>query len=391
MRIALDVRISQFPPYSYRGFGYVTKNLTRHLLENDPENDYFLLGYKNLVEDLELDKANNFKKLTSIPFITGRYWFQLYKKWQFLEAWLMSRTLKKNNVDILLTFATGDRDFRIPTGSHKTIMVFYDLIPWKFKEVYLPTKADRQEYLNSLKQFEKAEAILTISESAKTDLLSQINFSPDKIFVVYPGLERKIDQVDPESTKSKLTEKYNIKGEYILHLGGYDFRHNVERVLKAYQQLNDAYKDKYQLVLAGNVQSAAAAKDKLSNLIKELHLEDQVLFTGFIDDQDIPSLYSQARVFVAPSLYEGFGLPMMDAMKYNCPVVTSNNSALGEIASEAALTVNPASVAEISGALDKILSDEKLRDDLIKKASLHVKTFNWLKATDKTKEIFKTI
>ena len=385
MRIALDVRIAQFPPYSYRGFGYVTKNLTKILLEKYRDRyEFYLLGYNGL--DYDLGLPNNYKKLIYFPLVKGKSLFRFYKHIQFIEKRLVKKMLEKNKVDILLTFSTGDSDIRIPIGNYKIIMIFHDMIPWIFKNEYLKTEKSKKKYFTYLKNFRKADKIFTVSESSKNDLISTINLSKNKVFVAYNGTNYSQSKVSYNKNNIK---KYDIKGKYILHIGGYDFRKNVKRIIEAYNKLDFKIKSAYKLVLAGNI--PLFVKKELDLLVDRLKLNNNIVFTGFLDDNDLPSLYYHASIFVFPSLYEGFGLPIIDAMKYNCPIITSNNSSLSEIAQDVSILVNPLKTNEISDAIEKILTNNVFKNNIIKKASERVKIFTWENAALETIKIFNKL
>ncbi|MFA6296294.1 MAG: glycosyltransferase family 1 protein [Patescibacteria group bacterium] len=384
MKIALDVRIAQFLPYSYRGFGYVAKNLTKSLLEKHSGNhEFFIIGYNNF-SNFSILNLEKYTILKPLSFIDSNIYFNFYRNFQFIESYLLKKTLEKNNVDILLTFSTGDSDFRIQKGNYKVIRVFFDMIPLIFEKQYLRSEKLKKKYLNYLQSFTDSNAILAISESAKNDLLSKIKFDRNKVFVAYPGVDVRFDKLEKSNIK-----KYGIEGKYILHLGGYDFRKNVKMILESYNKLDLDIKNNYKLILAGKIPTND--KIELDSIISKLNLKKNVIFAGFIDNKDLPNLYRNAALFVFPSLYEGFGLPVADAMRFGCPVVTSDNSSLKEIANIGAILVDPLDTDSIKNAMTKILSDSDLRNELIKKSHENVKRFTWDRAALKTIDIFANL
>jgi glycosyltransferase involved in cell wall biosynthesis len=158
-------------------------------------------------------------------------------------------------------------------------------------------------------------------------------------------------------------------------VGGYDYRKNVGSIIEAFARLrNDIIKD-FQLILVGDI--GQSQKDTLMTSAKKYSMQNQVIFPGFIPDHELSYLYRNAAALIYPSLYEGFGLTVLEAMANNCAVITSDNSSLGEVAKDFALTFDPTDVDEISKAMDRIITDKNLRETLKKNAVGYAKTYNW--------------
>jgi len=236
----------------------------------------------------------------------------------------------------------------------------------------------------------KAARIFTISQSSKDDILKQYNKSPEDVVVTYPGIK---ESVMSDVTKKQLQKKFDISENYILFVGTIQPRKNIERLIEAFAQLKNSSRLRsnnkdLELVIVGKkgwlYEPILAAPEKYN-------VSDSVKFLEFVSNEDLPALYTHALFFVLPSLYEGFGLPVVEAMKYGCPVITSNVSSLPEAGGDAALYVNPESVEDIAGAMEKLLGNTKLREQLVKKGYEHIKQFSWEKAAEKTLEVLQEV
>lgn len=226
----------------------------------------------------------------------------------------------------------------------------------------------------------KASRVITISQSSKDDIIKAYKVLPEKIKVIHLGLK----EIDMDYSSQSL-QKYGIDKKYILFVGTLQPRKNISRLIEAYSLLPQKIKEEYSLVIIGK--KGWLYEDILRAPEKHKVLE-KVLFLDYVSDQDLPQFYKNAKVFVLPSLYEGFGLPVLEAMRYDCPVITSNVSSLPEAGGEAALYFDPENVHDIKNKIEMVLTDEKLREKMIEKGKIHYKKFTWEKAA---KEVLETI
>lgn len=206
----------------------------------------------------------------------------------------------------------------------------------------------------------RADHIITVSERSKRDLVELYGVSPEKITVTYEGASEEFGPLDKDQAKATVERRYGISGEFILYLGRLQGRKNLTRLVQAYARVRKAGCT-HKLVLAGKVDSLF--QPTLSR-IRELRLENEVLLPGYIEAQDLPSMYNAAQVFVYPSLYEGFGLPVVEAMACGTPVVTSRGTSLEEVAGDAAVLVDALDEGSIAEALIRVLTDSTLRTQL---------------------------
>ncbi len=245
----------------------------------------------------------------------------------------------------------------------------------------------------SIKQ---ARKIITISDSSKNDIINEYNIDPRKISVVYPGLKFEVQNHKSEiNSKLKmqnsklLKEKYNINSPYILFVGTLQPRKNIVRLVEAFAELttkNPKLKSDLDLVIVGR---RGWNYEEILKSPKKFGVEKKVHFIENVTDNDLPTFYKNAEIFVLPSLYEGFGLPVLEAMRYGCPVVTSNVSSLPEAGGDAAIYFNPNDTNDIADKINKVLGDEKLREEMIKKGYEQIKKFSWEKSAREVLQVLE--
>jgi glycosyltransferase involved in cell wall biosynthesis len=232
----------------------------------------------------------------------------------------------------------------------------------------------------------KAQAIITVSENSKKDIVKMLKVPDGKIEVAPNSVEDRYQPVSDFKALERIKKKYEITKEYIFNLGNLKPHKNISGLLKAYSQLSSNLKDKYQLVIVGKKERYFNA---LANLAKELQLD--TLFIDYVQDPDLPALLSSAEFLVFPSFYEGFGIPVLEAMACGCPVVSSNTSSMPEVLGDAALFFNPYHVEEMSLAIRKMLEDENLRNKFRQKGLERVRLFTLEKAAKKILDVFESV
>src|SRR5512133_1042821 len=189
-----------------------------------------------------------------------------------------------------------------------------------------------------------------------------------------------------------MREGYGISGNYVLYFGGFDVRKNVGRVIRAYHAARPNFARPHQLVLAGSMGLIGhPLYPDPRPLVEQLGLQDEVVVTGRVSEEEKQLLFSGASAFVFPSLYEGFGIPVLEAMACGAPVITSNSSSLPEVAGDAALLVDPTSVDGIAGAITRRLEDQALRDDLRERGARRAALFNWDDSAAKTLDVYRQV
>jgi glycosyltransferase involved in cell wall biosynthesis len=235
-----------------------------------------------------------------------------------------------------------------------------------------------------------AEKILTISEASKSDIMKIYGIKSDKIVVTPLGVRDDLGSNAPNITMEKVSKKYSLKKPYILFVGTLQPRKNIERLVEAYSLLK-AQKETLadiELVIVGK---KGWLYEPILAAPKKYGVVNSVKFLDFVPDEDMAELYAHAECFVLPSLYEGFGLPVLEAMKHGAPVATSNVSSLPEAGGDAALYFNPEDAQEIADTMKKILEDKKLRTTMITKGYTQIKKFSWEKTASQTLEVLKSV
>ena len=281
------------------------------------------------------------------------------------------------------------------SGKCKTVTTFHDLSFEKYPEFYSANKNYWHFSMNPKKQARETDKIIAVSESTKNDLVELYNINPEKIKVIYSGVnlslrEARMSVANEMATKqsrdyaqeTKVRKKYNLPEKYILYLGTLEPRKNIIGLIKAFELFNIKYSIlNIKLVIAGS--KGWLYKD-IFKTVENSPVKKDIILTGFIDDQDKSALYSLADLFVYPSFYEGFGFPPLEAMACGTPVITSNVSSLPEAVGNAAITINPYNLDELYRAMEMVLTDENLKNNLIKKGHEQAKKFSWQKCARET-------
>ncbi len=233
----------------------------------------------------------------------------------------------------------------------------------------------------------QAQKIFTISSSSRSDIIKSYKAKPDNVVVTYPGIREAI--AGKEITMDELQKKYTISSKYILFVGTLQPRKNVARLIEAFSLLKKEKKyEDVELVLVGK---KGWLYEDILIAPKKYDVVSSVRFLDFVPNEDLPSLYKNAQCYVLPSLYEGFGLPVLEAMKYGCPVITSNVSSLPEAGGDAALYIDPENAKDIAEKITKILDNKDTREEMIKKGYEHLKKFSWEKAAKETLQVLQTL
>lgn len=274
------------------------------------------------------------------------------------------------------------------------VISIMDLAFFHFPEYF--TKKDLAQ-LHSWTSYsvKKAKAIIAISKATKSDIINLYHVGDEAIHVIYPGI-KSIDSLTPHIYPMKeLQNKYGISECFVLFVGTLQPRKNIVRLIEAFSiVVRDQYhvskkeKEKLQLVVVGK---KGWEYEEILQAPKKYGILERVKFLDFVPDEDLALLYQNALCFVWPSLYEGFGLPILEAMKYGCPVITSSVSSLPEAGGDAALYVDPLDVQDIAHKVEKVLSDTKLRADMIEKGKTQVKKFSWEKAAKETLAVLEKV
>jgi len=230
----------------------------------------------------------------------------------------------------------------------------------------------------------KSNRIITISESSKSDIIKSYKLNSDKVKVVYPGVKDDLSGNKKELNMEDLSKNFNVNSKYILFVGTLQPRKNIVRLIEAFSKIDSDVL----LVIIGR---KGWQFEEILNAPNKYSVKDRVIFLENVSDGDLPSFYKNAELFILPSLYEGFGLPVLEAMKYDCPVITSNVSSLPEAGGDAALYVDPKDTDDISKNMQKLLDDKELRSELVKKGKEQVRKFSWENSAKETLKVLEEV
>lgn len=271
----------------------------------------------------------------------------------------------------------------------KTVVTVHDL-----GAEYLPHlhQLKQRIYLKAMTHYQLHQAthIIAVSKATKSDLIKKVALSPSAITTIYEGIDTTFFKPKSFKESQKILQKYSLQpNSYFFFVGTIQPRKNLANLIRGYANfLTTTNASKVQLVLGGG---KGWLSEDIYLLPKQLGIEDKVKFIGRVDDQDLPSLYSHALALTYPSLFEGFGLPILEAYSCHCPVLTSNCSSMPEVAGNAAILVDPLDVNQISQGLQQLFTDKRLIENNIKKGIKQLKKFSWEKSAKQTLSLLETV
>lgn len=374
MRIGFDIR-----PFLRQatGIGIYFKNLLFELANIDSENQYYLFSssYKDRFYRDELPP------FSLCEFRDARYPVKLINfLWQKL-GWPPLDAFFKTKLDL----THSPLPLLLPTKGHKIVTV-YDLFFMDFPSF---VKGEvRKNFVRRIKSsLHRADGILVISQFVKDQIVDRFSLKEDKIKVVYLGVDRDFFYKPSEILKEKVKDKYGLPSEFVLFVGAIEPRKNLIKLTEALAFLHEKAYD-IPLVIAGK-----KGMDYL-NLKKKItgtKLQSKVFFLDYLPEGDLKVLYHLASCLVFPSLNEGFGLPLVEAMASECPLVISRAPALPEIAADAALYFHPEDTEEMASQILAVLENGDIRKDLVEKGLQRVRRFSWTKTAEDTLAFYRSV
>lgn len=380
MKISFDVQLLMNGEKT--GIGWCAENILQNI-ERKENNSYqlncFTLGYSK-------KQLNSVEKYEEFGYKVKKCsWFHdvIYRIiWSFIN--IPYSIFFGNDSDVTVFF-----NYVIPPGAKGKKVVFVHDMAYKVHPETVRRKTRNLLNLALKKSCKRADKIITISEFSKKEIVKYLNIPEDKISVMFCGVDRSI--YNPNYSKEKVKEiiqKYKIGSEYILYLGTLEPRKNIVRLIHAYSQLKKENVDTPKLVLAGR---KGWMYKEVFETVKNLDLEGAVIFTGYINENDAPKLIKGAKMLVFPSLYEGFGMPPLEAMACGTPVLVSNAASLPEVVGDAGLQVDPFSIDDIKNGIKLLLEDEIKRSELSLKGIERAKLFTWDKSVEIVQKVFEEI
>jgi len=352
LKVGIDVRELEIGKAT--GIGQYLNNFLKNCAKDRQDWEFILFG--NQYTEIG-HEATNINKIIVPEYITF-WWDQVQLPYH----------LAKEKIDIFLT-----PYFKAPLFcTCKLVVIINDLIPLLSEEYKNFKNIFSRYYFKSLTKAAtlKADKIITISNFTKKDILKEFRIPEEKIEVVYLNVDESYRPLKSNLDQPKY--KYGISKDFILYIGNFNPHKNVSTLLKAYSGLTQEIKNQYKLVLGGKKDSHCIELEKCA---RQLEIEDNVIFTGFISEEHLPSVYNAASLFVFPSLYEGFGLPPLEAMACGTPVIASNTTSLPEVVGDAGILVDPNNSNDLSEAISGVLHNYELQVKLRKNGLRRAKEF----------------
>ena len=257
-----------------------------------------------------------------------------------------------------------------------TAVTLYDLTPYFYPEHYLVNPTDEASYMRKVAYLRKAELLLAISEFSRQDAIDALGISGDRVVNVSADADASFRVIDlDQATRNRLTAQYRLHREFAMYTCSLDYHKNMERLIEAYAQLADEVRSTHQLVIVCNLREEGS---RLSELAAGMGLRpDELVFTGYVSDEDLVALYNMCKVFVFPSLREGFGLPVLEAMRCGAPVIGSNLTSVPEVIGLEEALFDPLSIDSIKEKLFQVLTDDDFRQRLRRHGSVQAQKFSW--------------
>ncbi len=371
MKIAIDT-IPLLSPLT--GVGYYTYQIAKALQEIDSPHEYsYFYGYfsSSLISPGEHPKSFYRLKeaIRNIPFLGTAV--RNLKDWgNYLSSCQFDLYFEPNFIPI-----------KMP--AKRTVVTVLDFSFARFPEWHT---RDKIEYFKKhfWKKVKRADRIIVISDFIKNEAIHSFGFAEGQLTTIHLGIDRSIFRVYPPEDLLAVTDKYRLPENFILCVGSIEPRKNLQNLLSAYLELREPVRKEFKLVLVG---FKGWKNEEIVSLIKKL--KSDVFYLGYVPEVDLGKIYNLAKLFVYPSLYEGFGLPPLEAMACGCPVVVSNAASLPEVCGDAAFYVEPTNIHSIINGIHQCLTDEALREFLKKKALERTKLFSWQKAATNHLKVFE--
>jgi len=374
MRIAIDARMGG----TRGGIGVYTRELISQLAEIDKKNQYFIIVNKQRDRGF-VPSTDNFSILESA--ITRKHYF-IKDLWNQIYLPLL---LGIKSIDIYF-----NPRYILPfiKGKTKMVVTMHDMIAFLYPEIWPGVSGFRiRNYIKLSSQ--GADLILTVSNCAKKDIIRILNIPEDKIKVIYCGINQELYKPIPDILiQTSMKKKYGIRKKFILAIGPLGTRKNHDGLIDAYNILPKNIRKEYQLVVTGEKKGTY---NKLLIKVGKNCLIDDVVFTGFILEEEMPIIINAASLFVFPSLYEGFGIPLIEAMACGIPILASNVSSIPEVVGSAALLFDPYNINEMANTISRGITDEDLRQKLVRKGFERIKKYSWENTAKEILGVFEKV
>jgi glycosyltransferase involved in cell wall biosynthesis len=370
-RIAINAHVlTSEQDYRRAGVSRYIYNLLTHVLREDPEGEYTVLV--NSRSALLLSCKLKRSRLPTDHPLVRILWEQILQPLELIQEGI-----------VLLHSPVNVQPLFLPC---RGVLTVTDLSFWGFPEAFRTSQRVYQRQFTRL-SVHRAHRVIAISNSTAQDLMRFFGVPAERISVVFPGVDERYKPIRDEARLTQLRHSRNLPRRFILFVGTLEPRKNLVTLLQAYQRFRASNRD-YQLVLAGG---KGWLYEPIFAAIEELGLQGDVIVPGFVPEDELPLWYSAADIFVYPSLYEGFGLPPLEAMACGTPVIVSNTSSLPEVVGEAGLLVAPRDPDEWASALLGLTRDSDLRADMASRGLARAQEFSWARMARETIQVYRDV
>lgn len=386
MRIGFDLRPLQLSS-RVMGIGVYIRNLISSISRIDRENQYFFLVVKD-EEFPDIDLVPEFQyELIEIPSAFNPY-LNVIK-----DKFTLRSVVPQHSLDLVHFTSPLELKLHFDMGKYnnRSVLTVYDLTPLFYGNLIFRKKRRLLKPLFHilLREIKKAGHLISISQNTKKDLIERLKIPPEKITVTHLAADDCFRHIDDEFYLNEIKSKYDFPDKFIMYLGGFSPHKNLNSLLEAMVLLQVEYRLDTPLVIVGKTDSFHFPE--LEKRILELELTDRIHFPGFIPTVDLPAIYNLAAVFVFPSMYEGFGLPPLEAMKCGTPTIVSNTSSLPEVAGSSAIICDPRDIESLAESMHGILSSIEIAEDMKKKGIIRAMDFSWKKCARETLDVYKKL
>lgn len=363
MRIAINTRF--LLPRYLEGLGFFTQEICKELVRRRPQDEFLFLFDRSYSEDFIL--GTNVEAMSLMPQARDPL---LWKAW---FEFSVPRALKKWKADVFIS-PDGYCSLRSKTP---TVMVAHDIAHVHYPD-QIPARARKYYQKNVPRFLQRAESIVTVSEFVKQDIQAHYNVDPSKIFVGCNGIK---PGFRPASNEERVATRaaFSEGKPYFFYLGAVHPRKNIDRLIKAYELYREQGGQAHKLLLGGRI---AWQTEQTKALHAASAYKEDITFLGYVKNEDLPRLLGSAHALIYPSLSEGFGVPLLEAMYCEVPIITSNVTSLPEVAGDAALLIDPKNIQEMAAAMNRINEDTALVTHLVAAGRKQREKFSWELAVD---------
>lgn len=374
MRIGFDAK-RYFA--NYTGLGNYSRTVIENLVKHYPENQYLLYASKKQIKKVNHEISSGDNPVLKTPkSLKGKISNSLWR------SFFLRDDLKKDDIDIYHGLS-----HEIPAGMQqkskiKTVVTIHDLIFLKYPELYRWT--ERQIYLKKFRySCQNADRVIAVSQQTKNDIVDIFEIPSDKISVIHQSCQKKFfTQLDSQA-KLALERKYQLPKDYVLYVGSFTERKKVLHLIQALKILKPALD--FPIVLVGN---GKGYKQKIVDYIHKHHLTSSVKILSNVPNEDLPGIYQQAALFVYPSVYEGFGIPIIEALASGVPVITSQGGCFPEAGGPSSCYIEPGNIEDLAFQIETILTDKPHKAIMIQKGIEYVKRFRGKETADQLNTLY---